>query len=520
MIMADLQTQADYEKSQEAQAPIAGMYDVLNDGGSTIGSGGDDAPQPGGGGTKGSAPSVEAQLGIDVKREMGEREKAIKDREGAYDQEISAIDKMANNMPQPPALGEAPKPPSQKELMNGAMEWMQLATALAAIAGGLGRGNTTAALNAFGGAIKGFVAGKKDVWETKIEEWKATDQKMREDNQAKIDQYKLIWQNQKMSMDMKLGAFKIAAQKYDDRVTYHTANIKDYETLAQFHQKEEALQQQMDMKSIAINSQLQRLKIAQDRFDQQNEEGAEIARRMASGDMPPNTPVSAAMRPGFVKESARIGFNQSKAVLEWTAATKQTGAVNSAQMNRFTQTATSFLNTAEHVRALADQLKQSGVDIANLTKRELALKVRGNSDLAQVAQAYVTELGALKTEGANVESGGYAPIQDAWKVVDQQIGMDMSWRRIETALDSMERVINYRLQAIPNFSTLGPAGANRYTGNPGRDLTPKGIPANPATAHRTPTYSPEQKAEAQKWLAAHPNDPRAKQIKEILDEAQ
>lgn len=144
---------------------------------------------------------------------------------------------------QPPQLQESPKAPPAQRMAQGAMEWMQIATLLGALAGGLGRRNSTAALNAFGSAIKGFMTGNQQAYQAGVDEWKENSQKVIQDNQAKLDQYNLILKNKKMDMDQKMSMLKIAAAQYDDEITYNLAERKDYTNFSLANAKENQLMQ-------------------------------------------------------------------------------------------------------------------------------------------------------------------------------------------------------------------------------------------------------------------------------------
>jgi hypothetical protein len=145
-----------------------------------------------------------------------------------------------------PELGKTTQQPSAQQLGKGAMEYMQVATALGALAGGLGRRNATFALNAFGSAIKGFAEGNRQQYEANIEEWKEASTRLKEDNQAKIDQYNMVFNNKKLSMDMKLAQIKVIAQQYDDEITYNMADSKNYQALGLAMGRQEDLQRKLD----------------------------------------------------------------------------------------------------------------------------------------------------------------------------------------------------------------------------------------------------------------------------------
>ena len=70
----------------------------------------------------------------------------------------------------------------------------------------------------------------------------------------------------------------------------------------------------------------------------------------------------------------------------------------------------------------------------------------------------------MKEEFANLAAGGYAPTESAWKLADQQIHANYGVNQLNASLDEIQRLIRYRVNAIPNLRTLGPGADNRYTG--------------------------------------------------------
>jgi hypothetical protein len=194
----------------------------------------------------------------DAKEERGE---LVKGKRAATSAMIDTLEAGRQNLTsQPlPDLKEIPQQPSAQQLGKGAMEYMQVATALGALAGGLGRRNATFALNAFGSAIKGFTEGNRQQYEASIEEWKEASTRLKENNQTKIDQYNMIFNNKKLSMDMKLAQIKIVAQEYDDEITYNMADSKQYQALGLAMGRQEDLQRKLEddhNKSVAVTDKI------------------------------------------------------------------------------------------------------------------------------------------------------------------------------------------------------------------------------------------------------------------------
>jgi hypothetical protein len=159
--------------------------------------------------------------------------------------DIQAQGAQLGNM-QPPGLQAAPKAPQASQIGQGMMEYMQIATVMAALAGGLSRRGTTASLNAFSGAIQGFTQGKFQIFQQKMEEWKAASDEVSTNNRSMLDQYDRIWRNKKLNLDQKMEEYKLVASQHQDEISYNLANQRNYTMLAQANEKVREFQDKHD----------------------------------------------------------------------------------------------------------------------------------------------------------------------------------------------------------------------------------------------------------------------------------
>jgi hypothetical protein len=150
---------------------------------------------------------------------------------------VSSMEQDRQNRPPPPQLQSVPKAPEAK-LGEGAREWMMVASLLGALAGTRARGSTTAALNAFSGAIQGFHDGKLEQFKTQSQEWKQASDQVISDNQEKLQQYRALLEDNKMNLDQKMEEYKIVASIYGDQISYNLADQRNYTLLGQAYQKD------------------------------------------------------------------------------------------------------------------------------------------------------------------------------------------------------------------------------------------------------------------------------------------
>jgi hypothetical protein len=168
----------------------------------------------------------------------------------------------------------------------------------------------------------------------------------------------------------------------------------------------------------------------------------------------------------------RNGVDLTSANLDWQKATKQIAALNGPQMTRYAGLAKSVLATITDVKDLAKELDQGGFSDYNKAKLEYLVRVRGNTPEGILATRYLAATTLLEEEIANLAQGGGVPTEPAFELAKKQIQGGYGSKQITASLEEVERLLNYRLQAIPNMGSLGPDSANRYTNNPG---TPPGI---------------------------------------------
>jgi hypothetical protein len=175
------------------------------------------------------------------------------------------------------------------------------------------------------------------------------------------------------------------------------------------------------------------------------------------------------------------GFDLAKAQVEWDRAKKQVATLNGPQMTRFVGLAQSVDQTIDEVRNLSKQMDNSGIPKLNAAKLALYLQAEGNSENGKLAARYVGAVNTLKEEFANLANGGYAPTEPAWKLANEQINGNYGVGELGSSLDEVQRLIKYRINAIPGLATLGPGAGNRYTGQAGGSPASAPAPAEPGT---------------------------------------
>jgi hypothetical protein len=180
---------------------------------------------------------------------------------------------------------------------------------------------------------------------------------------------------------------------------------------------------------------------------------------------------------GVKAELERRGFDLTQANLEWLSAQTQVKSLNSQRMQQYVSLAKSVDNTIDELKSLSQQMDQSGIPLLNRANLVRLTQTEGNSERGQLAAKYLAAANGLKEEMANLENGGYAPTESAWSLAKQQVNEDYGVKQLGASVTEVQRLIRYRINAIPNLNTLGPGGANRYTpggGQPEQKPPPSG----------------------------------------------
>lgn len=188
---------------------------------------------------------------------------------------------------------------------------------------------------------------------------------------------------------------------------------------------------------------------------------------MADGDQPPTLTGLYGMGPAVRQELERNGVPLAKLQLEWQAAQKQVTSLNGPQQVRFVGLANSVANTINEVKDLSEKMQLSCVPALNAAELAAYIQTEGNSPNGQLATDYVTAVG-------NLANGGYAPTEPAWKLADQQVNGNYGVKQLASSLNEIQRLVKYRLNAMPGMNAVGPGAANPYL--PGSGQAPQSAP--------------------------------------------
>jgi hypothetical protein len=213
-----------------------------------------------------------------------------------------------------------------------------------------------------------------------------------------------------------------------------------------------------------------------------------LADGIKKGDQPPILTGLYGLSGPVRAELEAQGFDLTKAQLQWDAAKKQVQSLNGPQQMRLVGLSTSVVNTIDEVKRLSKDMELSGIPLVNKAELASYIQLQGNSENGQLAARYIGAVNTLKEEFANLANGGYAPTEASWALANQQIDSNYGVKELGSALEEVQRLINYRMNAIPGLGTMGPRAANRYTGATGEaePSSPESPSPNAAVTVKTP----------------------------------
>jgi len=167
-------------------------------------------------------------------------------------------------------------------------------------------------------------------------------------------------------------------------------------------------------------------------------------------------------------------YDPSQAQIKYEAAKRFWTGQNSAQMNRFRGLAESVVNTIDEVKKLSEEVKNSGITPLNKAKLLAYVNLYGNTPMGQTISMYLGAVNTLKEEFANLANGGYAPTEAVWELANKQINENYGVDQIAASLTEIQRLINFRVNALTELQPLNPTDGSNQTYVEGQTATYNG----------------------------------------------
>ena len=416
-----------------------------------------------------------------------------------------------------PTLSLPPKPAPTET--GAVQQWGSLAMVFAALASLRSRTPMTTALNAAAQVVNGFKQGDKDatdraykVWEEETKnaleianfQQRAYEEALsavshREDleirigdeeervAEAKVDALNHAFQSPGAIEAFNRGGLAAVAKYNDDQKRFVAqlevetakakAAFKDESGKAESNRNRYAIIQSPDFQAARAKGdfvEMSRLLSASgdpadvDKYKkvkEGNDDVQAIVAGMASGEQPPDLTRLYGKAAAVRAEAQRQGLPLAKMQMEWQQAQRQVASLNAPQMVKFVALGQSVVNTINEVKDRAAELDLGEYPLLNKAQLAYLVQTQGETKEGQAAAQYLTAVNTLREEFANLAEGANAPTEPVWKLANTQINENYGAAQLNASLDEIQRLINYRLNAIPGLKQFGPGSANPYTGS-------------------------------------------------------
>lgn len=169
---------------------------------------------------------------------MAEDKKAFDAEQSALAGPRTALSRtLSQPLPKPPTPQQLGPAPDAQDFQKGAMQWASAMAVLGAVAGKFARVPGTAALSAFGGALKGWQQGNLQAYENAAKKWEQDSKAAIDNNRSLMEKYKLELENRKSNIDQQMSNIQMISAQYHDKMMYDAAAAKNYTLVAGIYEK-------------------------------------------------------------------------------------------------------------------------------------------------------------------------------------------------------------------------------------------------------------------------------------------
>jgi hypothetical protein len=335
--------------------------------------------------------------------------------------------------PAPPTQQQLGPAPDQQDYQKDAMAWASAMAVLGAVAGKFARVPGTAALSAFGGALKGWQEGNLQAYEGAAKKWEQDSKAAIDNNKMVMDKYKLELENRKNNIDQQMANIQMIAAQYHDKMMYDASAAKNYTLVAGIYEK---------------NAQFtEKASEARDKLVEKRQEQQQKAEQSATYWLSPDGQARMELpagQPGALSEQQKAGVKQMIELYAKKQGGAQPRSATAMSLRQFIDERTAAGNppTSEEIQNF--QAKQTQKNAYARTAAGMAARVENatNEVQALIPQAIETSEKVLR--------GQVVPLNKVNLALKRQIS--------DTELNDWE---------LANFSLI-----NAYT----RAMNPQGVP--------------------------------------------
>lgn len=135
--------------------------------------------------------------------------------------------------------------PNPQDYHKYSMEFASAMAVIGAIGGRFTRHGGTAALNAYGAALKGWQAGNVQAYEEASKQWEQATKQTIANNNVELEKYHEILDNKKANIEQMMAGITIASSEYQNKVIFDLAKSGNFNAVAQAVDKMGAANQRL-----------------------------------------------------------------------------------------------------------------------------------------------------------------------------------------------------------------------------------------------------------------------------------
>jgi hypothetical protein len=205
---------------------------------------------------------------------------------------------------------------------------------------------------------------------------------------------------------------------------------------------------------------------AKDKGEQEAAAG-DIAQGIIDGTIAPDR-AGLGRNAGWMKVQSILekkGFNLAKSELDWQAAKRYVGAMNSQQQIRIREAASTVSQMLPDLRAKYDSWKKAGAatGLKAFNRASLATAKNLPGPAGVAAQALDTQIADMTAELGQLYMGGNSPTDHALALAGRNLQGDWNEEQFNAALDLLHKNLGYRVNSIMNAGIAGMSEGSPYT---------------------------------------------------------
>lgn len=194
------------------------------------------------------------------------------------------------------------------------------------------------------------------------------------------------------------------------------------------------------------------------------EDALDLAKGIIEGEIPPD-PQSSSFRDRTAvnAELARQGYDLNTANLDWQSAKKFYNSMNSEKQVRLRQAISSVEDAIDGMEKLNEEYKRGG--FGPLNKAQLIANSKGVGQQATLATEYLTQLGVIQDELAQVFMGGNSPTERFLEQAQNILRSDFNEDQLSSVLKTVRTNLKYRKNSINHAGEYSPSNRTAEGGN-------------------------------------------------------